>query len=551
MANKTQQIIIDSILGGISQYTHASPSNQYLGGIGINPNLSVPDGLVNPIPFMARKSGTITPQGATRINSVTTYPIVHMTSAVKENDITAYVYAYDAGGSLYTVANTTVTAIADGGTLSGGSHATGNGGSSGNGMAYYDNYLYLAKNTTIARYGPLNGTPAFDGDYWGTTLSKPALSDTSIYPTVGNIEISNHQMHRHSDGRLYFFDINGGLGTIHYIQTSKTTVEGDTNNGSTYGALTLGYGLIPTAIASYGELIAIACYEGNPGVIHSAISTRPKIYFWDGVSTNANNVVWFDVPGTYITAMANIAGALYVFSGVRPYGGVPGEGVTISRYLGGIAFEQVFKTYGFTPPLQSSVWAQDDSIVFGTTVFYDNPGTSTRSGLFRVNVDGSIHGVCTSASTGSSHTIASIHPVGFSPYEDFYFSTFGGNYINKTSDDCSATYGSGFFLSQIYNIGKKFKITKIEMNLSNFLDADQSITVSVWRDNATEASDIHTLTTINSTNYPNKKKIIFKPVSLTGEYNFFVKIEWTGASASGPQPSIILPLYIEYELISE
>src|SRR3990167_558161 len=104
-----------------------------------------------------------------------------------------YVYGY--GGSAYTL-NTNLGApveqLQDGGSLS---------ASTGNGCAYYDNYIYFAKNTDIARFGPLNGTPAFDGTYWTGTLSKTALVDTT-YPLDGGAfgyEYPNHVLHRHSD----------------------------------------------------------------------------------------------------------------------------------------------------------------------------------------------------------------------------------------------------------------------------------------------------------------------------------------------------------------
>lgn len=540
MANKTQQIRIESILGGFSQYTNVSGPDQYLGGIGVNPNLSVIDADVNPVPFLGRKSGVIAVQGASMISSVLSYPVVHFTSVPQSE--TEYTYAYCSGGSLYTTGNYSVTAIADAGELS---------NSSGNGMAYYDNYLYLAKDTTIARYGPLNGTPTMNGDYWVTTLGKPQLSDVSPYPNSGNVQISNHQLHRHSDGRLYFFDVLDGAGVLHFISTKKTTVEGDTDNGSTYNALNIGYNLLPTAICSYGDLLALAVCEREPGTFNSQMLTKPKLYFWDGVATSPNGVIWNDVPNHYVTAMTNVNGNLLLFTGFRPFGGVPGEGFNISLYLGGNSFKTLFKTYGFTSPLQSATCVQEDSVVFGSTVFYDNPGTSTRSGLFRVSLDGVIQPVMPSPSFGSSHTISAIYPVGYSPNEEFYLGTYAHNYICQASDSCDGLYGRSFFLSQIYNLGKKYKITRLELNLSRFLDADQIITASIWRDSSTEASDIYTFPTINTTNYSNKKKIIFRPTNLTGEYNFFLKLEWSGASESNTQPAVLLPITIDYEIIDE
>lgn len=169
MDPKKFQIRIDSILGGHSVSTHFAADDQFRSSLGIDPSLPItdsetdiyaikPSGLIRPSPF----------SGNLYASSFRNSPR-WILSTPKIDDY----FLYDAVGSFASNAggfNFSWSSVSDGGSLS---------NSSGNGAAYYDNYIYLSKNTTVARYGPMNGTPAFDGDYWGTTLSKTQLTNTT------------------------------------------------------------------------------------------------------------------------------------------------------------------------------------------------------------------------------------------------------------------------------------------------------------------------------------------------------------------------------------
>lgn len=338
MANNARQILIESILGGESQYQNFSAVDEFQQSMGIDPSLAFGDlaasGYINPT--VVRNVG----------NTVNNWPVWFVTNPKNSN-----YYLYDTSGSLYSV-DTNVTGLTD---LNDGGTARGNG------LAYYDNYLYASRSTTIARYGPLDGTPAWTDDYWVGSLGKAALVDTA-YPSIPqglSITSLNHVLHRHTDGKLYIADVVGNQGTLHYISTSKTTVEGDTDNGSTYNALDFPYGYWPTAMASYGDQLVVALYEGN--------NRRAKLAFWDTTnSTTYEKIIDSEYPDTIISALINSNGLLYAFSGSPASGGV-----RILRFLGGYSFEQVGFVEGASLPLPGAVLGRLNQVDIGLV----RPGT--------------------------------------------------------------------------------------------------------------------------------------------------------------------------------
>lgn len=541
MANKTQQIIIDSILGGHTKVSHSAMSNEYTGSIGIDPsNPSHGTGGQSLLTAYGNEiaGGNISPNGATLVSGTTLKnPVVWMETTPKDNNL----YVFDARGSLYTLdVSNNFSALSDGGTLSGGSHVTGNGGSVGNGMAYYDNYLYLAKNTTIARYGPLNGTPVFDGDYWGTTLAKPALENTASYPN----SIPNHILFRHNDGRLYICDVVDNNGTLHYIQTKKTTVEGDTDDGSKYNALTMGYGLWPTALSHSGTQLAIGLYEGIPSGSNTRRKKPAKLAFWDPAnSVRIDQILWDEFPDDTINALVNINGVLKIVSGQA------GQiGFRVSTYIGGFSIQEDAYFATGSQPKSGGVIGKANRLVFGSSVTFDY--YSLRAcvyalGTKQANVSNGLFNIMPSTATDNASNITA---VAFNPgIPDSIYSAWsaagGGEYgIDVLSSNCTSTYGSSHWISQIYKIGRPFKITKIFLNLETSVASGLIITPTIYSDTFNRDT---TLTVINNTNYPGKQQIILRPENLVCSYNFALALAWSGSLTT----DVVLPIIIEYEII--
>jgi hypothetical protein len=176
-----------------------------LGSIGIDPDMPVIDS-------DSRISGLLRPTAMQKVDNITGDPYWIIT-----NPKTADIYVYTNVGKFYKI-NPTLTTITLIATL-----AT----SSGNGAEYYDNYIYLATNTDVARYGPMDGSPTMTTSFWVGTMANPALTNTT-YPSLLGKQMPNHSMLRLQDNQLYFCDVVGNKGALHKIKTRKTTVEGDT-----------------------------------------------------------------------------------------------------------------------------------------------------------------------------------------------------------------------------------------------------------------------------------------------------------------------------------
>lgn len=530
MARNVQTIKIESILGGQSPTSHFAASDQFLASAGIDPSAPRADtGTYN-----FRASGLLKPTPVVTVDDIGGGMPLWMKVQPKSKTV----FVYDHAGSVYSI-NSTISTVTGIGDLNDGGTARGNG------MEYYDNYIYFSRSTTIARYGPLDGTPAFTDDYWTGTLGLTALSDTNYPQESGfsNLEYPNHVLHRHSNGKMYIADVVDNQGTIHYVQTKKTTVEGDTNNGSTYDALSVGYGLWPSAIESYGESLVFAFFEGPTGS-GAYKGPRAKVAFWDTTSKDVNSITWVEFPDAYISSIKNLNGVLYFFSG-NP----PGLGMRVSRYVGGSSFEEVqFFEYS-EPPMPGAVEAVGSQLMFGS--LFDLPVVSGNQGcvfsyglqsgalgqgLFNImrSSGNAVTALCIPAESGN---IGFVYPV---------IGTSDGQIEKKSSSGYAI--GAGWW-SQIYRIGQPFKITKIRIPFAQDITSGMSITPSIYTDSGDGTT--FTLTTINNTNYSGVRNVVFRSDSstsdITGQNDFWLSLEWTGDTLC----TVSLPIVIEYELIDD
>lgn len=527
------QIRIDSILGGQSPTTHFGSKGQFRASLGIDPAQPLDDldtaystfasGLLRPTPVQ-KYSGTT-------INAAPLWQ--------EPNPKDGNVYVLDALGSMYTVDATfsTVTALSDGGSLSNGK---------GNGLAYYDNYIYAALNTTIARYGPLNGAAAFAGNYWVSGASMTALADTT-YPTdyKAGVEYPNHVLHRHSDGRLYVADVVGNQGAIHYVKTSKTTVEGDTDS-SAYLALTLGYGLWPTDLESFGTDLVIALFEGSAANLRQ---TRAKLAFWDTTSTNVDKIIFVEYPDQIITALKNVNGALYVVSG-----NYNSRGYRVTRFLGGYSFEELAYVETGEPCFPGAIDGQLMRVLIGTfSTAPESDGSVYSIGLQKASLGKGLFNVMRSTGGNSSTVVTSVcvadnNELGFLVPSIGW--TKGSGTSNNGLDKQGSTYGNvaNVWWSELFRIGSPFEIQKISLPLAQAVAANMTLNVTIYIDdgNGSFTGTSYGLPTINNTNFPSGDKIVDLLVkNVRGEHNFWVELRWTGTALL----TVGFPILIDFEPI--
>lgn len=515
-------ITIDSIIGGQSPTTHFNGKGQFRASLGIDPAQPIDDADSK---FSSIASGLLRPVAAQNFTSSTIAKApLWMNTTPKDSNV----YVYDAQSSAYSIAAgfTSATALSDAGTLSG----------NGNGAAYYDNYQYFATGTDIARYGPLNGAPGFNGTYWTGTLSKAALTNTT-YPTdfLNGIKYPNHPMHRHSDGKLYFGDVSGNQGIINKISTTKTSVEGDTDSSSALAALTFGYGLWPMDIETYNSNLAIALFEGSSTNIRQ---TKAKLAFWDTTSTNFNTIIWVEYPDSLITALRNVNGVLYVFSG-----NYHAAGFRVTKFSGSYSFTEVFYSETGQPPFAGAVDAILNRILLGTYTTVPEPAGCVYSvglqkaalgqGIFNVarTTGPSITGV-TSICTANNDELGFYAPiVGWAGDGQYGIDKQGTAYNNAPS----------VWWSPTYRIGMPFLINAIRIPFAQAIAANMTLQATIYTDDGSTST---ALQIINSTTMPNGERATkgWRNLGIRGTNNFWLELKWSGSALL----TVALPILIDY-----
>lgn len=546
MARQVQTIRIESILGGEAPSSNFAAEDQFDRCLGIDPDwpLIDVDGTVLSENNFA-PSLVLRPTALANVSS----GLSDSPMWIKDQPKDGVTYVYGDAGSVYSI-NAILTTVTGLGDLNDGGNANGNG------AAYYDNYMYFSRDTTIARYGPLNGTPAFTDDYWVNSLGLTALTEQS-YPTlgIGSYKMPDHVMHRHTDGKLYIADVVGNQGTLHYIKTTKASVEGDTNNGSTYDALNFGFGYWPTCMASYGEYLVIGIMEA--GSTYQPRYKGAKLAFWDTTSERINFILDTEFAEPLITSIINVAGVLYIFTGTQTDSSSDG-GVRVLRYVGGNSLEEVVYIPNILPPRPGAIDHANGHIYFATGSNVSAPDISISESIHascvykirNVNTNPSVFNSFLTKSTGLGAPDAATALVVTFPNEgpSHTFPIVGWEDGTTRGIDgfvVGSDSAGAFWRSQVFRVGQTFKVTKIRLPLGLPVAANMTLKVRI---NTDEYQNTHVVDTIDNTGqYSGKQNIILRPNGITGEHSFNIDLTWSGTV---PLP-VTLPITIEYELIDD
>lgn len=540
MAANRQVITIDSVLGGHAAYANFAEPNQYRDSYGIDPTKAEDfqsfSGYLSP-------SGVTSPTSASEITDTPLWIVPQ-----PKTDLT-YIYGYS--GSVYSFNGTSISPV------------TNITNSRGNGAAYNDNYVYLISNTTVARYGPLDGAASLTADYWVTTLGKTALTDTT-YPEsgTGTMLLPNHVSLRHNDGALYFADVVGNQGVLHKIKTTKTTVEGDTDAGSTFNAIDFPYGMYVTALCSLGDKIVVALYEGSGD--DTAKQGKAKIAIWDPTNpTTYDSITSEEFPDAAITAMVNSNGVVYTFS-TNLLNANNTAGVRVMRLVSSNSFEQIAYIGQTVPVLPGAVDGNLNQIVFGGKNVNASGGVVWSVGSAESPLNNAIYCPIKSTSGSSLRPVTALKfsqqfnlaTAGSSPVLGWGNGTAGTavnsiNTLGQTNDS-----GTLSWVSQTYRIGRKFKITKIVFPMDSETPSATTRVIQpfIKTDNQSYTGNQYTLTPINSdTHIDGTVRQIRRSdqngKEITGEHSFAVRLDWSGTQA--PQYAMALPITIEYELLED
>lgn len=534
-------IRIDSILGGHAKTAYQFGKSEFQSSLGIDPS--------RPAGTDTVASGILRPTSGIDVSGgVIQKPLVWMVAHPRyASPPVSPVYASDAQGSLYSYNITgyggpyVLTNIPD----TEGEMAL----AQGNGMAYYNNYIYIAKFLDITRYGPLNGTPKFTKNYWTTTLGKAAMNN----PTAGVSQLTtatmngipNHVMHRHSDGKLYIADAtadNQGAGQLHVIQTSD---DGATDLGSKSAVLSFAYGLMITAIESYGSQLVIGLYEGNSQIYGR--QTPAKVAFWDTTSGSFNIITWEEFPDSIISKIKNINGVLYFVSGNNLR-----SGFRVSRYVGGYSFKEIaYQEEGYLP-MPGAVDGNTNQLLIGTNTTVPEAAPAVFSIGLQKNISPGLFNIRRGSGAVGVVSLLLAGPFNMNDYVPIVSCTDGNTTNTLDEESANSALAPSVWWSQKYTLASPFQIKRIRIPLVSPIDANCIITPKLYFDGGNKTQ---TLTVINNTNFSKSEMVANIRTAgdgsniIMGQHDFFLELRWTGANAA--TQAVKMPILIELETIPD
>lgn len=505
-----KRIRLNDISNGISPTENEYAPGTFKMSMGIDPDAAANNALNSP-----RASGIIKPVGYTKFSStgLSGYPKWLLSTNKNER-----IYAYASDGELisYSSALTAASEVVEGTPTSG----------VGNGAIFYQDYVWLATPTELSRFGTISGgSPTIANTWWNGTAGLTLLTNT-VYPAFRGLTLPNHAMHLHGDNAVYFCDVNSsGQGIINKLKVDSS----GNDSGSVYNALDLPFGFLPTDIESFGGDLAVSAVQMAASVTNPIIKQgNSYVFFWDTVNDSYYNAV--TIPDPFTTALKNVNGRLYAFSGNAE------AGCRVLEYAGGDTFNQVAFFEEMNSPFPGAVDAYAERLAFGGYVTYP----TTEAVVFALgskNKRSAGIGLqcpirCTSSGTTPIVTaVAQLqHLDGKTPRFIVGWGSASAFGIEKYSSGASLF---SRFLTPKWEFPGRFSVVELRITLEKAITSAVYITPIAYIDDGdtTQVS----LDVINNTNFPGKKVIVCKRpgTKIAGNRNFFIDFEFTGTSNVG------------------
>lgn len=554
---------INNILGGQSLTEYLADDSQFQNSIGIDPELPrtdtgiKPSGILRPS-ALEIMSGSAINAGVVAIitqpKTTDIYVVLDNGRLVKyDKDLTNEVIVYDNLGVAY-------------------------------GAFYQNDYIYICYATDIARYGKLSLTPTGDykgtwdassndpelangtgtsGDYYfvqtggtvnfgagnitfvqgnyvsyngsiwskvdmsmttgvwtGATLgSQTALTDTTYPSLLGTGQYPKHATFNHADNKTYVLDYKDSQGMVHYVKTDKDGAD----DNSTYNALDLPFNMKPTCGCSYATDVAIGAIQTTDD---SVIQGKSAVYLWDTVDTS----FYREVPiSGVLTALQFKGGKLYAITG-----SVSGKGGHILyQYDGSLDFVPLKYIPEGYPPTAYAIDYVKERLMWGS--FVSEPENACVVYAYGGLSGNAVHSIFKSNLTHTA-TDGMVTALKWVLQGNFATPTILTGGKNSTEfeyklEKTSATYGTSYFSSKIFNLGQAFTIKEVTIPLATTLADNMTITAKLYID---EGSTTSTLRTINSTNFPdtkiNRNIKLIPSTNASGQNNFYLELKWSGTA---------------------
>lgn len=520
------RITINGVLGGHQIFENLGNPGEFLSSVAIDPDLPVDLGTLRKKP-----GGVITPVSYSKFSgaNVNSPVVVFIT-----NPKNTLIYVILKNGKIISYTNVlTSETLVD--TVAGGNAEGG---------FYYNNYIYItgtgASKDDMSRYGPLDNSPALADNVWrGATLgAQTGLGNAVAYPSFGSVTYPKHIGHVHSNNKAYVLDFLDGVGYLHSIKTTKSSAEGDTDDGSAYNELDLPFNFLPTCIARYGKgkIVVGGIQTTDTGIKQG----NGLLIFWDTFSDSWELEV--PVPSALVTALYNKNGELFVGTGNR------NNGMSLLKYLGGKKFELKYFFPEGHSPFHHAMDAYENRIAWGGAMTDPSINASVFAMGFKGFISNAIHNIMRITGTSTNPVISAMmfaqQASGILPRMIVAWKDGSGHGI----DGNPSAGRLSIWRSEMFNLGRKFQIEKIRFPLSVAVGSNHTITPKIHIDDF-QATD--TLNAINNTNFPNAEKNAVYNIGeekvRSGWHNFNLELAFTGAGVM----SILMPITIEGRFLAD
>ena len=518
-------IKINSLFRGWSASEYFGADGTYNSSTAVDPDLPI-------VSTDIRTSGFAVPVGYAKFSGAEVdTPVIRILNNPKDQET----YVVTLGGKVITYSSTlgSETVL---GTVA---------GSNARWAEYYNNYIYIfgtgVSQNDISRVGPMDGSPSITNAVWtGATLGSQVALTNAPYPRIsaGNLFLPQHVSFVHGDNSMYFCDFKNGQGYIHRINTKKVTVEGDTNGTvvpSAYNVLDLPFGFLPTSIAPFNNSLIITGIYTASTIVNQAMAA---FVLWDPTDTVSWSLGPVPLPDPFVTATLNVRGTVYIWTG----NGV--NGVRLSTYTGGSSTTDILYQEEGLPPFQGAVDALGNRVVWGGVATSPTTGTVVWAyGSKDARLPVGLHNIAKGSGAGTSPLMVSLKFIqqgNVTPKMVIASKDGTGNQIDQYSTTATLASKIRFML----NIGEQFDVREIKIPLAGAVGANTTITPTLYFD---DKSSNKVLNVINNTNYPSKRKIIYKGTELKdtlASNNMILELAWTGTT---PTP-VAFPITIEIDI---
>ena len=364
--------------------------------------------------------------------------------------------------------------------------------SHGQGLEVFDNYLYYVQDTQVGRYGPLDGSAAFDDD-WQT-----GLNDTSSIGFAPVKAFLTGVVIGHGDQLAYW-------------------------DGSVFSATTLQFlsNANVRALETLDEFLVIGTFRGTD----ITDNQDGFLYYWDGASTSFN--YFSQVKEGGVAALTTSKGRIFSILGSSGSLFMNYQPFNLVQQLPNVTVNDYVDIY------PGAISNYHNRVFIGAAA--NTNSTSFKHGLYEWGSKGDryqevlnySHTISTGSTTGTTVKIGAVAGFG----DDLYFSwrdgsTYGVDKVNRANDPYASAQWESLIFGQVYRDNKATAVKVTHLPLVN----GESIEVGYKINRAASYT-----TTTNSTVGDTETRL---PMPVGSDKYREIQLECTLATSGSTSPTV-------------